>query len=706
MARAHRLKITLLGAPRIERDDVPVAFDTRKAIALLAYVAVAGRQRREALAALLWPDADDARARGALRRTLSVLRAGIGADRLRVERDAVELTGPHIDVDVHRFRDLLTAAASHADAPGVACRSCIRNLRAAVRLSGGDLLAGFALRDSPAFDDWQYYEAEGLRRELAGALDRLVDLELADGDTAAAVALARRRLALDPLHEPTQRALMLLHARAGDRAAAVRAYRDGVRVLDEELAVAPLPETTRLYEAIVAGEVTPEPLSSPPSARPLSANRTRADDGLLPPAEAAPAMDRADGSRASMRIESLAPVARQVLSAAAVLGDEIEPDAVREVSGRSEDEVVAAIEELVERGILREPADTGSPDAYRLADADLRTKALESVSHARIRLLHSRAAEALRKRTGATPWRARDATRIAGHLAAAGRDADATAFHLQAASAARRAYAHVEAVDHYRAALALGAVDQPAPVHAAIGDVEAIRGRYGEALIEFERAAAHASVDQLPTLEHRLGTLHLRLGAWGMAEQHLAAALAAWPRPDRAGRARVLADLALAEHRSRALDAASRHADEAVRVARASRDAVARAQAHNLRAILARAAGDLGRARAELATALGLSSAIGEPSIRVAILNNAALVERDATDLQRAVALTDEALALCVATGDRHRQAALLSNLADLLHLLGRRRESDAAVAESAAIFAEIGEPGRLQPEIWKLVEW
>ena len=69
------LAIRLLGPPRVERDGEAVAFDTRKAMALLAHLALAERPRsREALCSLLWPAHDLDRARGALRRTLSTLR--------------------------------------------------------------------------------------------------------------------------------------------------------------------------------------------------------------------------------------------------------------------------------------------------------------------------------------------------------------------------------------------------------------------------------------------------------------------------------------------------------------------------------------------------------------------------------------------------------------------------------------------------------
>ena len=76
-----RLSLYLLGSPRVEIDGAPLKLQTRKAIALLVYLAVAGgSQRRDTLIDLLWPESDPDHARGDLRRTLSDLRTALAGD--------------------------------------------------------------------------------------------------------------------------------------------------------------------------------------------------------------------------------------------------------------------------------------------------------------------------------------------------------------------------------------------------------------------------------------------------------------------------------------------------------------------------------------------------------------------------------------------------------------------------------------------------
>lgn len=233
------IEVSLLGPPRVERDGELVAFDTRKAVALLAHLALTDRPRpREALADLLWPDNDPEHARGALRRTLSTLRAAVGAELIEATRDHVRLVdGAGIAVDVRRFRSLRE----------------LGDLDRAVSVFGGDFLEGFAVRDAPSFEDWAQLEADGLRRELMATLAELADAREAVGDLAGALHAVQRWLSIDPLHEPAHRALIRLYAATGDRAAALVQYRECVRTLSRELGVPPLAETTQLYEMINRG---------------------------------------------------------------------------------------------------------------------------------------------------------------------------------------------------------------------------------------------------------------------------------------------------------------------------------------------------------------------------------------------------------------------------------------------------------------------
>lgn len=223
--------VHLLGPPRIERDGRVSMPDTRKAVALLAYLALASRPvGRDEAVALLWPESDATRGRGALRRTLSALAAAVGPGAVVAEADTLRLDEEAVWVDVRELRRAL-AGSREEDA---------------AELYGGPFLGGFGLRDSVEFDEWQAAAAEDLRRGVSAALGRLVE---SAGEPDRAIALARRWVDIDPLAEAAHRALIRLHAAAGDRAAAVAQYRECVRVLERELGLSPGQETTQAVEA-------------------------------------------------------------------------------------------------------------------------------------------------------------------------------------------------------------------------------------------------------------------------------------------------------------------------------------------------------------------------------------------------------------------------------------------------------------------------
>ena len=255
------LTLSLLGSPRIERDGAVVTVDTRKATALIAYLAVTGqRHSRDSLATLLWPENGQTGARAALRRTLSTLNKALDGAWLEVDRESLALAPTdNLHIDVNRFRGLLLECRRHGHPETDVCPACVAPLTEAVALYRDDFLAGFSLRDSSSFDDWQFFQAENLRHELAAALERLVRCHMNQGEWEAAIGYARRWLALDPLHEPAHRELIRLYAWAGQRAAAVHQYRECVRVLEQELGVPPLEATNQLYQAIKENQMPAPP---------------------------------------------------------------------------------------------------------------------------------------------------------------------------------------------------------------------------------------------------------------------------------------------------------------------------------------------------------------------------------------------------------------------------------------------------------------
>jgi DNA-binding SARP family transcriptional activator/pimeloyl-ACP methyl ester carboxylesterase len=226
-----RLEVQLLGFPSLRLDGRGVDFTLRKGLGLLAYLADARTPvGRDHMAGLLWPEADADAARGRLRRTLHKIRVAfsvvIDADRTRLS------LAPSIDalVDTHAFETACAAGDPNE----------------AVRLYAGDFLQGLSIKGCAAFEEWAFFRREALRSRLVQALERLIERELAAGDTRAAIAAATRLVGLDPLSESAQRHLIGAQLRAGDRAAAERQYEACAQLLKSELGVAPDAQTRAL----------------------------------------------------------------------------------------------------------------------------------------------------------------------------------------------------------------------------------------------------------------------------------------------------------------------------------------------------------------------------------------------------------------------------------------------------------------------------
>jgi DNA-binding SARP family transcriptional activator/class 3 adenylate cyclase len=250
-----QFKLFLFGAPRFERAGKPIEIRLHKAIGLLVYLTVTKQvHSRDALATLFWPDSDQTSARASLRRTIYALGKTIGEGILTFGAETIGVD-PQADlwIDLDVFQGLVRDCSSPDPSPDELPPECLSRLAEAARLYSDEFLAGFTLRDSPAFDEWQFFQAEQLRQSLAQVLVRLIHAHETNGALEPAILYARRWLALDPLHEPAHRTLMQLYSESGQQAAALRQYQQCVKILDEELHILPQPETSALYEKIRLG---------------------------------------------------------------------------------------------------------------------------------------------------------------------------------------------------------------------------------------------------------------------------------------------------------------------------------------------------------------------------------------------------------------------------------------------------------------------
>lgn len=256
------VRLYLFGTPRIDYQNQTIKIARRKALALAAYLALSQQpQSRDVVAALLWPEMDDDRARASLRSTLSALTIPIPISWLQTDRATLALKPDAVWVDVNTFAALLNESRTHAHGVDTVCDDCAKLYLEAIKLYHADFLSGFHLAENVRFDDWQLSQQEWLRREFANVLHRLSIYYAERRQFDPATHYARQWLSLDPLHEPAHRQLMRLYAAAGQRSEAIRQYKQCVDVLDAELATPPESETTQLYEAILSDQL---PLETSP----------------------------------------------------------------------------------------------------------------------------------------------------------------------------------------------------------------------------------------------------------------------------------------------------------------------------------------------------------------------------------------------------------------------------------------------------------
>jgi TolB-like protein/DNA-binding SARP family transcriptional activator len=232
-------RLRTFGGLILERDGVPVdeIVPQRKALGLLAILAVHGTMGRERLMALLWPESEPDRARGSLKQAIHSLRRQLAEPELLRGTADLRLNAERIECDAQAFAAALGEGRTED----------------AVSLYRGPFLDGVHLDGTPDFERW----VDGWRDDFAAryrqALESLAVEAGGRSDTAAAVAWWRRLQGADPLSGRVALRLMEALDRSGDPAAALRHARLHEILLSEELSVAPDPAITAYVERLRSG---------------------------------------------------------------------------------------------------------------------------------------------------------------------------------------------------------------------------------------------------------------------------------------------------------------------------------------------------------------------------------------------------------------------------------------------------------------------
>jgi adenylate cyclase len=236
--RTARFSISLFGRFQLHGPDGPIALTSKKQRALLAYLASThpAPHSRDKLMTLLWGGGLDAQARQNLRQALCSLRQLLGKGVIVSKEDSISLKPQSISCDVPRFQALVREGGRDP-------------LNEAIDLYKDRLLPDLMLDE----DGWSHWLSSDQRRLDEMALDAMVRLgeaELARGDQARAMALAKRAMAIDELREDALRLFMRAAAIDGRKAQALQQYDLLVTLLKDQLDTEPDAATRRLADEL------------------------------------------------------------------------------------------------------------------------------------------------------------------------------------------------------------------------------------------------------------------------------------------------------------------------------------------------------------------------------------------------------------------------------------------------------------------------
>lgn len=255
-SRSPRLRVRTFGQLQIWRDDQAIGIWDRPQAETIVKILLVRRARggravaADELITRLWPDADEEGGRKKLLPLISNARHTLEPDIeprdsnfiLRSSNGYYFNISDNVTWDLLGFRDYLHQGSTFIKEER--WEEAIAELEKGQALYRGDFLA------EDRYADWAIDIRREITADYCNLLVQLADAYAATGRYIQAVDACEAALAKDPLLESVYRRLMTFHYCNGEKAQALKVYRDCLKLFEELFGESPTPATRRLHQEI------------------------------------------------------------------------------------------------------------------------------------------------------------------------------------------------------------------------------------------------------------------------------------------------------------------------------------------------------------------------------------------------------------------------------------------------------------------------
>ncbi|MBM7625000.1 AAA family ATPase [Sporohalobacter salinus] len=227
-----KLKVTVLGTPEVKLNGKPIDFPYKKVEALLYYIVVEKKTRRNKLASLLWGDMEESKAKKNLRNALYQLKKTVGENIIETpDRFIVTLDNNcDLQLDLDEFLD--------------------NRDESSIELYKGGFLSEFLIKNAQEFNDWVFEQMNYCEQLYIKLLKKQIKKYKEKGQIQQGISYLEALLEVNKFDEIAYRDLMEFYSKQGNIAKAIETYKLLEERLETKLGITPDKKTVELLQTI------------------------------------------------------------------------------------------------------------------------------------------------------------------------------------------------------------------------------------------------------------------------------------------------------------------------------------------------------------------------------------------------------------------------------------------------------------------------